>query len=348
MNCALLFVLCLVALATAASSSLRFSSSNDGRLKFHSSKQQLEEDWKNFKVKYDKTYKDAYEERYRKEIFVEHLQEIKVHNRLYSQGFKSFTMGINRFSDLNKAEFVKRMTGSKPRNSSDTSRSSKFFSAKVGASIADGVDWRDEGYVTDVKYQGECGSCWAFSTTGALEGQHFRQTGDLVSLSEQQLVDCSTENQGCNGGWPFKALDYIASNGGIDTDDSYPYEAAGGQCRYDSSTIGATCTGYVMVDQSESALQEAVASIGPISVAIDASQGSFQSYSSGVYDDPACGSETNHAVLIVGYGTTGDGQDYWIVKNSWGTQWGMDGYTWMSRNNDNQCGIANEATYPDV
>lgn len=258
---------------------------------------------------------------------------------------------MNAFGDLESSEFKKTYNGFRPELKSGNGRKApRVFTATGKTQLPDTVDWRQKGVVTDVKNQGQCGSCWAFSTTGSLEGQHALSTGTLVSLSEQQLVDCSTSygNNGCSGGLMTNAFAYIQANGGDDTEASYPYEARDDVCRFNAANVGATDTGSVNVaSEDENALQEAVADVGPISVAIDASHSSFQFYSSGVYNEPACSStQLDHGVLVIGYGT--DTSDYWLVKNSWGTSWGMAGFIWMSRNNNNQCGIATMASYPTV
>lgn len=311
--------------------------------------QPYEQAWKEFKILHDKTYDALEEESRRFEIFRENVQKIEEHNKLYHLGKKSYYLGVNQFSDLKHEEFVK-YNGLKKTSLKDGGCSS--YLAANNLVEPDSVDWRKKGYVTDVKNQGQCGSCWSFSTTGSLEGQHFRKTGNLVSLSESQLVDCSQSfgNEGCNGGLMDNAFKYIKSVGGLESEEDYPYKPKQGTCKFDDTKVAATDTGCVDVESgSESALKKAVSEVGPVSVAIDASHSSFQSYAGGVYDEPECSSEQlDHGVLCVGYGTDDQGQDYWIVKNSWGAEWGEDGYVKMSRNKKNQCGIATQASYPLV
>ncbi|XP_074547873.1 cathepsin L.1 [Halichoeres trimaculatus] len=329
----LLVVAAALAVASCASVSLE-------DLEFHA-----------WKLKFGRTYSSPSEESLRRQIWLNNRKVVLVHNIMADQGIKSYRLGMTYFADMENQEY-KHLISLGCLGAFNSSRSgSTFFHLPQLGDLPATVDWRDKGYVTDVKDQKQCGSCWAFSATGSLEGQNFRKTGKLVSLSEQQLVDCSGDygNMGCSGGLMDQAFQYIKANGGIDTEDSYPYEAEDGQCRFNPATIGATCTGYVDVKEGdEDALKEAVATVGPVSVGIDASQMSFQLYESGVYDEPDCSStELDHGVLAVGYGTD-SGKDYWLVKNSWGLSWGTKGYIMMSRNKDNQCGIATAASYPLV
>ncbi|XP_068943858.1 procathepsin L-like isoform X2 [Petaurus breviceps papuanus] len=232
-------------------------------------------------------------------------------------------------------------------------RAGTLFHKPLFVTVPQSVDWREEGYVTPVKNQGNCLSCWAFSATGALEGQWFRKMGKLVSLSEQNLVDCSLDegNIGCRGGFMTNAFEYVMKNEGIDTEESYPYEGKEGNCRYEPENSGANVTRYVEIPSGEeSALTEAVAIAGPVSVAVDASHSSFQFYRGGVYYEPNCDSEfLDHGMLVVGYGVDEEsGEKYWIVKNSMGEDWGNSGYILMARDKNNHCGIATDASYPEV
>jgi len=279
---------------------------------------------------------EEFQHRYR--IFRNNMDFIEAHNKLN----KKFTVAMNQFGDLTSSEFANLFLGTR----SALKAANVTTSIRVRAPVS--WDWRTKGVVTVIKNQGQCGSCWSFSTTGSTEGCHALKGKKLVSLSEQNLMDCSTAqgNQGCNGGLMTQAMDYIISNGGIDTEASYPYTAANGNCHYNPANSGATLSGYTNVNTGDENDLLAKVSMGPTSVAIDASQNSFQFYSSGVYDEPNCSStQLDHGVLAIGWGVS-SGTPYWLVKNSWGTTWGQQGYIWMSRNANNQCGIATSATLP--
>jgi len=270
------------------------------------------------------------------------LAFIESHNKRKDATFK---VGMNQFGDMTNTEFASMFNGVKvPKG---YTHDATFVS--TNAKLPDSWDWRTQGAVTPVKDQGQCGSCWSFSTTGSVEGCHFLTAKNLVGLSEQNLVDCSTAqgNQGCNGGLMTSAMDYIKI-GGIDSESSYPYTATGpNQCQFSASNVASHEQGYTNVASGdENALQQSVYQ-GPTSVAIDASQSSFQFYTSGVYSDPNCSSsQLDHGVLAVGWGSDPSGGPYWIVKNSWNTSWGNQGYIWMARNQNNMCGIATMATIP--
>uniref|UniRef100_A0A0N5AF28 Cathepsin L-like n=1 Tax=Syphacia muris TaxID=451379 RepID=A0A0N5AF28_9BILA len=281
--------------------------------------------------------------------FLENYGEIQRHNQLFAQGKRTFEMGTNHIADLSFEEYTK-LNGYRMLYGDKRTRNSTMFVAPYNVNIPDEVDWRKKGLVTSVKNQGMCGSCWAFSTTGALEGQHMRLTGKLNSLSEQNLIDCSRKygNNGCNGGLMDYAFEYIKDNHGIDTEESYPYKGMEMKCHFSKKTIGATDRGYVdLPEGDEEKLKIAVATQGPISVAIDAGHRSFQLYKKGIYYEPQCNSDQlDHGVLVVGYGTDDNGNDYWLVKNSWGEKWGEGGFVRIARNKNNHCGIASKASYP--
>jgi len=309
----------------------------------------LDSSWDAYKTFHGKKYLVS-EESLRRLIWEENLKRVAMHNLEASLGQHTYTLAMNEFADLSGEEFVKIVLGScviPKRNSTGSATFLKSPFVQIPAS----VDWRTKNMVTPVKNQKQCGSCWAFSTTGSLEGQHSKKLGKLVSLSEQNLVDCSGDygNFGCNGGLMDNAFKYIKANGGIDTEASYPYEARDGPCRFNPATIGATVAGFTDVPEGdEAALTQALASIGPISVAIDASHFSFQLYHQGVYYEKHCSStRLDHGVLAVGYGTE-EGSDYYLVKNSWGPTWGLAGYIKMARNKKNNCGIATSSSFPLV
>ncbi|XP_052088272.1 procathepsin L-like [Mytilus californianus] len=316
-----------------------------GSSALHQINQDLDREWLLFKKTYNKAYDNESEDRLRRYIWETNIQYIEHHNLAADRGEHSYWLGLNHIADMSIDEVIEKMTGGMvPRNTSEGST----FLPPNNVQIPSEVDWRKKGYVTPVKNQGSCGSCWAFSATGSLEGQHFRKTGKLVSLSEQNLMDCSSKygNRGCNGGWVSTSFAYVKNNRGIDTENGYQYEGKVGNCRYTKSNIGATITGHMMIKQGdENQLKEAVATVGPVSACIDVDE-NFQLYKRGVFNNPSCKPyPTNHCVLVVGYGTQSD-DNYWLVKNSWGNSWGIGGYILMSRNRNNQCGIATDAIYP--
>jgi cathepsin L len=263
-------------------------------------------------------------------IFKDKLEFIQAHNA----GNHTYTLGVNEFSDLSHEEFVAQFVGKLDNKNPPVFDSLLEFDGP----IPNDVDWRQQGAVTGVKNQGQCGSCWAFSTTGAMEGSNKIRGGGLNSLSEQQLVDCagSAGNQGCSGGWPSKAIDWAARTGGLCSGSAYPYRGVQGRCASGCSRV-ATTGGSQGLSASDSGLTGGL-SRAPVSVAIEASGRAFQSYRSGVFSGP-CGRNLDHAVLAVGF--TGNA---YIVKNSWGTSWGEGGYIRMARP-QNTCGIQQVACY---
>lgn len=287
---------------------------------------------------YQKNY-DVEEVFERLNIFESNFAKVVAHN----EANKGWTMSLNQYADLTADEFAAHYKGFIPRNNAHL-RSKNTPDFPKGLKTADSIDWVEKGAVTAVKNQGQCGSCWAFSTTGSIEGAHQIATGDLVSLSEQELVDCagSAGNQGCNGGLMDDGFEWVIKNG-VCSESDYPYSAKKGTCQMKNCNSAASITGYKDVPQGDEDALLSAANIGPVSVAIEADQSSFQFYSGGVMSG-LCGKKLDHGVLLVGYGTE-NGQDYWKVKNSWGASWGEEGYIRMIRGQD-QCGIADSASYP--
>jgi len=313
--------------------------SEDGR------KASLQHQWENFKIAHTKNYASQAEHDMRFEIFQANhkfITEFPAH--------RGFSVAHNEYSDLSNVEFRARFNGLNITKKPAVVAHSPRLTLK--SSVPTNWDWRTKGAVTGIKNQGQCGSCWSFSSTGSMEGAWFLKKGTLVSLSEQNLIDCSVAqgNEGCQGGLMDQAFQYVITNNGIDTEASYPYTATGpNNCQYNVANRAATLTSFTDVTSgSESGLLTAVYGT-PTSVAIDASQQSFQFYSGGVYNEPACSStQLDHGVLAVGFGMYEGTTAYWLVKNSWGTSWGLNGYIMMSRNLNNQCGIATAASFPIV
>ena len=294
-----------------------------------------------FTQKYNKDYTHD-EVSYRYNTFRKNLDFIRSHEN------SQWTMDMNEYTDLTFNEFKNLYFGVKnPTNIKPTIEYP--FTENINTdTLPTSVDWRTKNAVTPVKNQGMCGSCWAFSTTGSVEGAWVLQgSHTLVSLSEQQLVDCaqSEGNNGCNGGLMDYGFQYIIDNNGICSESSYSYKGTDGTCVKNCSKV-ASIKGFKDIPAGdEQSLLNAVGTVGPVSVAIEADQQGFQFYSGGVFD-ATCGTNLDHGVLVVGYGTD-NGKDYWIVKNSWGSSWGEGGYIRLVRGK-NQCGITLSASYPVV
>ncbi|XP_019368969.1 PREDICTED: cathepsin L1-like [Gavialis gangeticus] len=311
----------------------------------------LEDGWRGWKSFHAKEYPEE-DEGFRKETWVKNLQRIKQHNLEASQGKHSYHLEMNHFGDLTDEEFNQVLNGFIPDTAQQPRGMEFLFQEPASPVTPKEVDWRAKGYVTPVKNQGLCGSCWAFSATGALEGLVFNKTGKLVQLSEQNLMDCSWKlgNSGCHGGYITRAFQYVHDNGGINSEHIYPYLGQdNSHCRYNTQDKAANCTSFQLVKQgSEAALEQAVATVGPVSVAVDASNFKFHFYRKGVFNDSHCSQTVSHAMLAVGYGTTqkdGKSKDYWILKNSWSEGWGEQGYMRLWKG-DNHCGVANQASFP--
>jgi len=294
-----------------------------------------------YKRQFGRVYMDERDESYRRGVFIQNLRKIRAHNE---ENKHTYTLAMNEFGDMPFEEFHAKYTGFKGvRNQHLRAKNVADLSH---LEVPESVDWDAQGKVTPIKNQGQCGSCWAFSSTGAIEGAWAIAKDKLVSLSEQDLMDCSKPegNESCEGGLMDDAFEYVIKAGGICSEAEYPYKEK------DETTCNSKCTkvaqisGYKDVGKTEAALKAAVAQ-QPVAVAIEADQDAFQFYSSGVLTG-TCGKQLDHGVLAVGYGTL-SGQDYWKVKNSWGATWGMKGFVLIERGSD-ECGIHDAASYPEI
>ena len=299
----------------------------------------------NFQEKFAKKYENVQELESRFAIFRENFYNIVTHNADRSQ---NFTMGVNQFTDLTPEEFKAQMIrGLKAPVGSFGCGT--FSNSASGAPAS--IDWRTKGAVTTVKDQGQCGSCWTFSSTGAMEGAWAITKGQLIDLAEQELVDCAGlkyGSAGCSGGQMEGAFKFIIENGQCAA-SSYPYTAKDGSC-HSCTAVAHASSCYDVKPNDQLSLKAAVAK-QPVAVAIEADTKYFQSYSSGVLTSSSCGTSLDHGVLTVGYGEE-NGQKYWLVKNSWGTSWGDQGYVKIGRsestNNAGICGIAMDPSFPTV
>jgi len=308
---------------------------------------QYQREFSRFVKTYSKKYAtDDFFNRY--ELFKANLDLIELHN---SQAGITSTMGVNQFTDMSSAEFASKMNGYKPA-AKKSRKAAKQSNSMVDAPAT--LDWRTKGAVTPVKDQAQCGSCWSFSATGSIEGAWFLAKGNLTSLSEQQLMDCSHPegDDSCEGGLMDDAFQFVIDNKGICSEASYPYKAVDEKCKKTCKSV-ATISSFVDVDfdqsnpNNDTALMAAL-QYGPVSIAIEADQPIFQMYTGGVITGPTCGTNLDHGVLLVGYGTDSKLGDYWIVKNSWGQAWGIEsGYVRLARG-QNECGMNSAASYPVV
>jgi C1A family cysteine protease len=299
-------------------------------------------------AKYGRVYNDDAEKAMRLEVFNANVAFIESVN----SGTDKFWLEANQFADITEDEFKAKYTGYKAPVGGNMGKTTGFKYANVSLdALPTSVDWRTKDAVTPIKDQGQCGCCWAFSTVGSVEGIVKLSTGKLISLSEQELVDCDVDgmDQGCEGGLMDNAFEFIIDNGGLTTEGNYPYTGTDGSCNSNKeSKSAASITGYEDVPANdEASLQKAVAA-QPVSIALDGGDNLFRFYKGGILSGD-CGTELDHGIVAVGYGVAGDGTKYWVMKNSWGTTWGEKGFIRMERDiADEQglCGLAMQPSYP--
>uniref|UniRef100_A0A1J3F8D0 cathepsin H n=1 Tax=Noccaea caerulescens TaxID=107243 RepID=A0A1J3F8D0_NOCCA len=352
----LTWAILLILVAAATSEEIGLDESNPIRMVSSDSLREVEEtvvqilgqsrhvlSFSRFAHRYGKRYQSAEEMKLRFSVFKENLGLIRSTNK---KGLP-YKLSVNQFADLTWQEFQRHSLGAAQNCSATLKGSHKL----TEASLPETKDWREDGIVSPVKDQGHCGSCWTFSTTGALEAAYHQAFGKGISLSEQQLVDCAGafNNFGCHGGLPSQAFEYIKYNGGLDTEKDYPYTGKDGDCKFSAENIGVQVLDSVNITLgAEEEMKHAVGLVRPVSVAYQVVH-EFRFYKKGVFTSTTCGNtpmDVNHAVLAVGYGVE-DGVPYWLIKNSWGGDWGENGYFKMEMGK-NMCGVATCSSYPVV
>ncbi|XP_051007074.1 cathepsin 7-like [Acomys russatus] len=309
----------------------------------------LDAEWEKWKKSNEKAYSPE-EEKQKRAVWEENVKTFKLYNRVNGLEMNNITVEMNEFGDMTAEEMRKLMNDGLVLTLKNGKRIQKRGNVKVPKTF----DWRREGFVTPVGNQRRCGVCWAFAVAGSIEGQLFRKTGKLTPLSVQNLVDCSKSfgTNGCKGGKPYGAFQYVKKNGGLEAEATYPYEAKDGLCRYRRERSVVKINRVLVVPSNEDALMNALVTHGPITVAIDAKHDSFKRYRGGIYQEPNCNSTSpNHSMLLVGYGYEGaesENRKYWLVKNSHGERWGERGYMKIPRDQNNFCGISSYAMYPKL
>ncbi|EDV47981.1 cathepsin L1 [Drosophila erecta] len=315
-------------------------------------------EWVQYKAKYNKKYGGR--DGYHRALYEQRAPMVQHNNRLFSQGKVGFKMEINQFSDTDQSVLFRYRSSIPPPLEPSTTYGMNYGTTygidvnfKSYDQITGGVDWRQYGYISEVGNQGtQCLSCWAFSTSGVLEAHLAKKNKKLVPLSPQHLVDCVPyPNNGCSGGWVSVAFKYMMKKG-IATKESYPYEPKARDCLWNSTNSAGTLTDYVTLSSyDEKELAEVVYNVGPVAVSIDHLHEEFDQYFGGILSIPACRSsrtDLTHSVLVVGFGTHPKWGDYWLIKNSYGIEWGENGYFKLARNANNMCGVASLPQYPIV
>ncbi|KAH8336350.1 hypothetical protein KR059_003794 [Drosophila kikkawai] len=302
-------------------------------------------EWAAYKRLYNKAYAPEHDYHHRW-IYSPIVAGVRKNNLEYAQGKVAYLLKVNEFSDTERSALF---ANSPPVPAESILPGSKPANYKYYHEIQDGIDWRQSGYVSSVKHQGNCNSCWAFSTSGLLEAHLAKKTGKQVSMSPKHLLDCVNTNSGCYGGWVSYALNYTRDNG-ISAWESYsPYKPQNEPCDYKPKSNQISPRGYVILKPDEKEMAEVVYNIGPVTISLDHLYSEFYEYSRGVLSIPKCRNKRiflKHSMLVVGFGTDPEGGDYWLIKNSFGKNWGEDGYVRLARNADNMCGVASLAQYP--